>query len=156
MAAIQIRKAAAADAAAMARLLVESADAQGARDSVCVDETILLREGFGASPRFHALIAEADGLIVGLAVYLFTFSTWTSVNGVHLEDLYVLPEWRRHGVAQALMVRLAEIAVAEGCRRLHWFVLKSNARARRFYESLGAGVADDWSIMQIDPKRLTT
>jgi GNAT superfamily N-acetyltransferase len=153
--AIQIRKAAAADVAAMARLLVESADAQGARDSVCVDDTILLREGFGA-PRFHALVAEADGLIVGLAIYLFTFSTWTSVNGVHLEDLYVLPEWRRHGVAQALMVRLAEIAVAEGCRRFHWFVLKSNAGARRFYGSLGAGVAEDWSIMQIDPKRLTT
>lgn len=155
MSEFRIRDARPDDAAAMARLIVESAEAQGARDAVCVDEAALRRDGFGASPRFHALVADADGAVVGVALYLFTFSTWTSVNGVHLEDLYVVPDWRGRGVARALMVRLAQVADANGCRRFQWFILRSNGGARRFYESLGARVSDEWAIMQMDPVRLT-
>lgn len=133
----------------MVRLLAESARSQGAPDALCVNAADLLREGFGDSPRFHALLAEADGAVVGLAVYYFTFSTWTSVNGIHLEDLYVAPPWRRHGVAHALMEKLSNIAADRGCGRFDWFVMRSNERARRFYESLGARVVDEWLIMSM-------
>lgn len=150
-----IREARADDVEAIVRLLAASAEEQGALDALCVDAETLRREGFGPAPRVHALVAEADGMPVGLALYYFTFSTWTSVNGIHLEDLYVVPSWRRRGVARMLMARLAKIAAAEECRRFDWFVLRANTGARRFYESLGAGVAEDWSIMQLNPARLT-
>lgn len=150
-----IRDARAEDVEAIVRLLSASAEEQGALGALCVDADTLRREGFGPARRFHTLVAEAGGELVGLALYYFTFSTWTSVNGIHLEDLYVLPAWRRRNVARILMVRLAGIAAAEGCRRFDWFVLKANAGARRFYESLGAAVAEDWSIMQLSPARLT-
>jgi GNAT superfamily N-acetyltransferase len=146
-----IRAARADDVDAIARMLMESAESQGEPGALCVTAADLLREGFGDVPRFHALLADADGTIVGLALYVFHFSTWTSVNGIHLEDLYVDPAWRGRGVAHALMAELADIARQTGCRRLRWFVLRSNDRARRFYESIGAELLADWIYMQLDP-----
>lgn len=137
------------DVEAVLQLIVASAESQGMGDAVCVDADILRRELFGPSPRAHALVAEADGRLVGLALYLFTFSTWASVNGIHLEDLYVAADWRRRGVARALLKALAGVADAHGCRRVQWFVLRANTGAIRFYESFGAHVAEDWRLMYL-------
>ena len=147
---IVIRAADERDVDALMRLLTASAESQGAGDSLCVDAEDLLRHGFGHSPRFHALVAEASGRVVGLALYCFNFSTWKSVNGLHLEDLFVEAEWRRHGVARALMRELVDIALKSDCGRFQWFVLRSNSGARHFYESLGARTMDDWAFMQLD------
>jgi ribosomal protein S18 acetylase RimI-like enzyme len=68
---------------------------------------------------------------------------------LYLEDLYVRPEYRRRGVAGAMMRRLARIARENGCGRFQWLVLRSNEAAIRFYRSLGAKVADDWALMQL-------
>src|SRR5579859_1552450 len=103
---ISIRAARRDDVQVMAQLLMASAESQGERESLCVGAADLLREGFSDAPRFHALIAEANGRAVGLALYCITFSTWTSINGLHLEDLYVDLQWRRQGVARALMREL--------------------------------------------------
>jgi GNAT superfamily N-acetyltransferase len=148
--AITIREARPADVARMFELLADSARAQGAPDALCVDADILRRDGFGAHPRFHTIVAEAGAEVVGLALYFFTFSTWTSVNGVHLEDLCVAPEWRRHGIARLLMRELVAIAAARGCRRFQWFVLRANRGAIAFYESLGATIPQEWDVMSLD------
>jgi GNAT superfamily N-acetyltransferase len=146
-----IRPGRSADVRDIARLLLDSAVSQGAPEALCVDADDLRREGFGEVPRFHTLVADADGAIVGLALFTVNFSTWTSVNGLHLEDLYVEPAWRRHGVARRLMHELAGVARMRGCRRLRWFVLRSNDGARRFYESIGGEILGDWIYMQMDP-----
>ena len=152
MQAMVIRPARPEDVDAIARLLKASAESQGEPHALCVTAADLLREGFGKAPRFHALLADAGGEIAGLALYVFHFSTWTSINGIHLEDLYVSPEWRGRGVARALMRELTDIARRAGCRRLRWFVLRSNEGARRFYESIGAETLADWVYMQVDPR----
>jgi len=144
-----IRAAEPGDVDAIALLLAASAEAQGCRDSLCVNAEALLRDGFVSRPRFHLLVAESSTGIVGLALYFFTYSTWTSVNGLYLEDLYVDPGSRRQGIARALMAELAGIAVNAGCRRFQWVVLRSNGPALRFYESLGAEGAHDWLLMQL-------
>jgi GNAT superfamily N-acetyltransferase len=145
-----IREADAADIPALLELVVESAEAQGARDAVCVDADDLSRELFGPAARAHALVADEGGRLVGVALYFFTFSTWTSVNGVHLEDLYVQPEFQRRGIARALMRALARIAATRKCGRLHWHVLTSNTAGIAFYKSIGAQMVDDWRLMQLD------
>ena len=147
---ITMRKAGASDVETMMRLLVASADSQGERQSLCVNAADLLREGFGETPAYHAILAETQGRVVGLALYSFNFSTWSSVKGLFLEDLYVEPEWRRHGVARRLMQELVEIARENHCGRFQWFVLRSNAGARRFYESIGANALDGWLFMHLD------
>jgi len=147
---VTVRDATPVDVDVVLRLVRASAESQGALDAVCVDAESLRREMFGAHARVHALVAAAGSDIVGVALYFFTFSTWVSVNGIHLEDLYVVPAWRRHGVGRALMDALARVADARGCRRLQWFVLRGNASAIRFYESIGARVAGDWVILHLD------
>ena len=146
---IAIREARPTDVSRLLELLAESAAAQGSVDALCVTEESLLRYGFGDSRRFQVLVAESSGHVVAIALYLFTFSTWTSVNGLHLEDLYVDAAWRRRGIARALMRRLADIAAEHDCRRFKWFVLRSNREAIAFYESLGAVRADEWEVMQL-------
>jgi GNAT superfamily N-acetyltransferase len=146
---VTLRDARPSDVGRIVELLARSAEEQGSLDALCVDTDILLREGFGEHPRFHAIVADANGQVVAIAVYFFTFSTWTSVNGLHLEDLYVARDWRRRGIARALMEKLAAVAAEHGCRRFQWFVLRDNRDAIRFYESLGATVADEWRLMQL-------
>ena len=146
---ILIRHATAEDVRIILELLYKSAEAQGSPASLCVDAASLLRDGFGQQPRFHVLIAEAGGRAVGLALYFFTYSTWVSTNGLYLEDLYVEPEYRRHGIARALMVDLAKIARDKGCGRFQWSVLRANQDAIRFYESLGAKIMEQWALMQL-------
>lgn len=130
-------------------MLRASAAEQDSLDHLCVDEQSLRDDGFGPSPRFQALIADVDGTAAGLALYFFTYSTWTSRNGVYLEDLYVSPASRRHGLARSLLKHLASIAVDRGCRRLQWVVRRDNAAAIRFYESLGATELSEWPLMWI-------
>jgi len=147
---ITIRAARASDVDTMMRLLAAAAEDQGEPGSLCVTAADLLREGFGERPTYHALLAEASGHIAGLALYSFNFSTWRSVNGLHLEDLFVERAWRRHGVARALMRELTDVARAHNCDRFSWFVLKGNDSARRFYTSIGATTIDNWMFMQLD------
>ena len=151
---ITIRKALPDDVVRIAELLIESAEIQGEPEALCVDAAVLLREGFGEPRRFRALVAESAGGIVGVAVYCFTFSTWTSINGMYLEDLYVEAAWRRRGIARALVLALANIAVEHDCRRFQWLVLRSNQAAIAFYESLGATATDEWMPMQMDSTTL--
>ena len=146
----RVREANPADVDAIVDLVCHSAASQGALEAVCVDTAVLRDEMFGSRPRVHALVADADGTVVGVALYFFTFSTWVSVNGIHLEDLYVHEEWRRRGLARALIEALGAVAAAHGCRRLQWFVLQSNADALSFYESIGARVANGWAVMHLD------
>ena len=131
-------------------MLRESARAQGGEESLCVDPVNLLEDGFRRDPsRFQCLIAEVDGQPAGLALYFFVYSTWTSRLALYLEDLYVIPAARRHGVARALMAELANIAVNAGCLQARWLVLRDNVAAIEFYEGIGAEQASEWSPMRI-------
>ena len=150
-----LREAIVADVPEIYRMLRASAAEQGALDELCVDEQSLREDGFGTSPRYQALVAEMDGEPVAVALYFFTYSTWSSRNGLFLEDMYVRPAFRKQGVGKALMRRLIEIAHERGCRRFHWFVLRANRAAVCFYESLGGEEMLRWMPMSLREKRLT-
>ena len=147
---VTIREAGPGDVDAVMRLVRDSADSQGALDQLCIDAPALRAEMFGDRPRVHALVALDGDRPVGVAVYFFTFSTWVSVHGIHLEDLYVDPAWRRQGIGAVLIRALVDVAVAHECRRMQWFVHRHNDGARRFYESVGALAASDWIVMHLD------
>lgn len=144
---LRIRPAEVNDVPLLYRFLYASAVDQGFPDSLAVTEADLLHDGFGREPRFHALIAEVDGLPAGLALYFFNYSTWGSRDGLYLEDLYVAPEFRGRGVGTALLERLEDQARARGCGRFQWVVHRGNAPARRLYESFGASSLDVWLSM---------
>jgi GNAT superfamily N-acetyltransferase len=149
MNAICLRPATESDVPAIYDMLVQSAIAQGGEAEVCVDPSNLLADGFSANPRFQCLIAECDGETAGLALYFFIYSTWTSRNGLYLEDLYVDPKFRRHGIARSLMTELETVAQRAGCRYMRWLVLRNNHAAISFYETVGAKISAETGIVTL-------
>ncbi len=102
-----------------------------------------------ATPRCHALVAEQNDEVVGMALYFFNYSTFITRWGIFLEDLFVLPECRGTGIGFALLKALAGVAVKKGCQRLDWNVLDWNKLAIDFYEQIGAKSLDDWTTMRL-------
>lgn len=101
-------------------------------------------------PNTYGLVAEAHGEIIGIAIWFYSFSTWTGRNGIWLEDLYVDPDHRGSGAGRALLGRLAQICEEQGLKRLEWCVLKWNEPSIGFYRSLGAEAQDEWETFRLD------
>jgi len=99
---------------------------------------------FGPRAVAEALLARAGGEPVGFAVFFPTFSTFAGKPGLYLEDLFVVPQWRRRGVGRSLLARVARIACDRGCNRVSWAVLDWNRPALDFYRGLGAEPAAEW------------
>ena len=104
---------------------------------------------FGARPVAEAFVAEIDTGIVGFALFFTNFSTFLAQPGLYLEDLFVLPSHRGRGIGEALLTRLAQLAVERDYGRFAWSVLDWNEHAIRFYERMGATVMPDWRICRI-------
>ena len=109
---------------------------------------------FGDKPVVEALVAEADARVVGFALFFTNFSTFLAQPGLYLEDLFVRPAHRGLGIGQALLKRLAALAVERGCGRFEWSVLDWNANAIGFYERMGATVMPDWRICRVSGEAL--
>jgi GNAT superfamily N-acetyltransferase len=146
----RIRPATPADASLIVALVRELAAYEREPDAAIATEEDVLRDGFGERPRFQVLIAEHGGEAVGFAFYFFTYSTWRGRPCLYLEDLFVRPAFRRHGLGRALLVELARVAVRERCDRFVWQVLDWNAPAIAFYESLGARPLREWVTMRLE------
>ena len=104
---------------------------------------------FGPKPVVEAIVAERSGRVVGFALFFVSFSTFLARPGLWLEDLFVEPHERGHGIGQALLEHLAHVAVERGYGRFEWSVLDWNADAIRFYERMGATVMPEWRICRI-------
>ena len=102
------------------------------------------RELFGPSPKVFCQVAEVDGHPAGFALWYYTFSTFQGRHGIWLEDLFVNPDMRGHGVGKALLADLARRCVREGLGRYEWNVLDWNQPSIDFYVSQGAVFLDDW------------
>ncbi len=110
---------------------------------------LYLKNGFGDNRYFHALLVENRDRYVGFALYFFTFSTFIGKPTLYLEDLFVLPEYRGHGIGKALLRKLANIALLRDCGRMEWSVLDWNEPAIRFYKKLGARPMSDWTVYRL-------
>ncbi len=99
-------------------------------------------------------MATLDGVPAGFALFFHNYSTWLARPGLYLEDLFVLPECRGHGVGAALLARLARIAVERGCGRMEWAVLDWNEPAIGFYRALGAVPMDEWTTYRVTGQAL--
>jgi GNAT superfamily N-acetyltransferase len=109
---------------------------------------------FGPSPAAFCHVAEADGQVVGMALWFVNFSTWLGVHGIYLEDLYVRPTHRRAGLGRALLETLARVAVDRGYGRLEWAVLDWNEPAIAFYQSIDAVAQDEWTVHRVSGRAL--
>ena len=109
---------------------------------------------FGSRVYAEAISAEIDSKIVGFALFLPNYSTFLTKPGIYLEDLFVLPEYRRRGIATAMLSYLGKLAVERDAGRLEWSVLDWNENAIAFYQKMGAEVLPDWRTCRVKENTL--
>jgi GNAT superfamily N-acetyltransferase len=110
----------------------------------------LIDDAFGSRRRFEIYLAEVEDRVAGYAFVFETYSTFLALPTLHLEDLFVLPEFRSRKVAYALMRHLARETLRRGCGRFEWSVLYWNSHAIAFYERLGAERKVEWQLYRLE------
>lgn len=150
---LHIRPATVHDAPLLLTMIRELAEFEHELDLVTIREDDLVRDGFGESPRFRALIAEWDEQSAGYALFFGYYSTWAG-RGLFLEDLLVREPFRGRGIGRALLAAVARIAVEEHCYGIHWEVLDWNEKAIELYEALGADFRDQWRPVLLSSEAL--
>jgi GNAT superfamily N-acetyltransferase len=142
---LQIRFAQPEDAETIHQLVVDLAAYEKLSHEVVSTPEDLRRALAGPKPMVEVFLAEISGKPIGFALFFQTFSTFVGRPGIYLEDLFVLPEYRRRGIATALFQELFRIARERDCGRVEWSVLDWNEPAIKFYaEKLGAKILREW------------
>ena len=146
---LRIERATEEDVPLILALIRALADYERLAPAVVATEERVRTSLFGSSPSADVAIARIGADAVGFAVWFFTYSTFLARRGLHLEDLFVVPAWRGHGIGRAMLVYLAKVAVARECGRMEWSVLDWNEAAIRFYRSIGANAMDEWTVFRL-------
>jgi len=152
---LEIARATRADIPLIRQFILELAEYEKARPGEApVTEQDLADTLFGDRPAAEVLIAYLGEQPVGFALFFHNYSTWLGRRGIYLEDLFVRPPARKHGVGYALFRELARIAVERGCGRVEWSVLTWNELAINFYNQIGAKEQDEWTTFRLTGEAL--
>ncbi len=151
---LRIRPASAGDADAFLALVDALADYEKLDRPTPEARERLLRDAFGPEPRIRVHLAEMDGAAVAYTITLDTYSSFLALPTLYLEDLFVLPSARRHGIGSAFFRYHAGEAVKNGYGRMEWQVLDWNQLAIDFYEKLGARRMSDWFTYRLTADQL--
>lgn len=145
-----VRDAQSGDAPAIYELVRELA-AYEKLSHLCTGSATQLHDHlFGSRRYIEAMVAEVHhgehARAVGFAIYFHNYSSFMSKPGLYLEDLFVLPEYRRNGIGEALFRAIAARAIQRGCGRFEWSVLDWNTPAINFYRKLGVSLMPEWRV----------
>lgn len=152
---VSIRPATQTDIPLIAQFIRDLAEYEKLSHELRFDEAVLGDRLFGQRPYAEVIIGEIDGAPQGFALFFHNFSTFEGRPGIYLEDLFVRSTARGSGLGKALLAHLAKLAVERDCARLEWWVLDWNEPSIGFYQSLGAKLMDEWTVMRVDGDALT-
>lgn len=147
---VEIRSASRADVPVILSFITQLADYERMRQDVSATEPAIEATLFGDRPAAEVVIASVGARDVGFALFFQTYSTFLARPGMHLEDLFVVPDARGQGIGRALLAHLAGIARDRDYGRLEWAVLTWNAPAIGFYRQLGAFPLDEWQTYRLN------
>lgn len=154
---LPIRPARPGDETEIAAMIHELAAFERAPEQCTVTAGQIRAALFGPDPTAACLVAGDDGAggLAAMALWFRTFSTWDGVAGIHLEDLFVRPAFRRRGLARRLLSALARECVEHGYSRLGWAVLDWNVDAITLYDSVGGRPLSEWIGYRVSGPELT-
>ena len=145
-----IRDARRGDEAAIHALLWEFAEFEKLMNRFKLTPEVIARDFWGENRRVQCDVAEWDGTLVAVMIWYRMYGTFSARPGLFLEDLYVRPEFRRRGIAKALLRQLVRYTREEDANRIGWFVLDWNTHAMNFYDRIGARLVPDWRVYSLD------
>jgi len=140
---IIIRKAVRKDCVRMMELIQELATYEKAPDEVTVSLSHFEESGFGANPVWWAFVAEAQGVVIGMALYYIRYSTWKGQR-MYLEDILVTEDMRGQKIGSLLMDALIVEAKEKGFNGMNWQVLDWNEPAINFYKKYNTNFDPEW------------
>jgi len=146
---MQIRMAQLSDVEDIHRLIYELAVYEKAPEVMVATIDQIKTSLFDANPVAFCHVAEVEGKVVGIALWFLNYSTWLGKAGIYLEDLFVQPEYRGHGIGKGFMLTLAALCVERGYERFQWWVLDWNKPSIDFYQSFGAVPMDEWTVFRL-------
>ncbi|MEV8266283.1 GNAT family N-acetyltransferase [Microbacterium sp. NPDC076911] len=150
-----LREARAGDEAGILACIAALAVYEREPDAVENTASALTATLFGAAPKAFAHVIEREGVVVGIALWFLTYSTWTGKHGIWLEDLYVDENQRGRGYGKSLIASLAGVCKERGYPRLEWTVLDWNEPAVAFYQSIGATPMSEWTTQRLVGEQLS-
>jgi GNAT superfamily N-acetyltransferase len=127
----------------------ELAEYERGADRVSATEDVLRSTLFGSQQNAHAVIAYRGQKAVAFAIYFFSYSSFSGLPNLYLEDIFVRPAHRGLGLGRELFAFLARRAAERGCGRMEWSVLNWNESAIGFYRRLGAEPVSDWTVFHL-------
>ena len=101
----------------------------------------------------EVIFAYLDDNVIGFALYFLSFSTYIGNVNMHLEDLFIDPEYRGNGYGKALLKELGKIVIDKGYGRFEWTCLSWNKQSIDFYLSIGAE-QKDWNVFHFKGEAL--
>jgi len=148
---ITLRRAERADAEAVIGLIIALAEFENLPPPDAAAQARLIEHGFGDAPKFEVMLAEVDDAPspVGYALLLQTYSTFLAQPSLYLEDVFVLPEYRKRGIGNALLRRCVQTAFERGCGRMEWTCLDWNTNAQTMYDRMGARRMKEWFLYRM-------
>jgi len=143
---LTLRRAERADAETVVGLIIALAEFENLPPPDAEAQARLVEHGFGDSPKFEVMLAEVEGAPspVGYALLLQTYSTFLARPSLYMEDVFVLPEYRKRGIGKALLRHCVQTAYDRGCGRMEWSCLDWNKSAQALYETMGARRMKEW------------
>ncbi len=144
-----VRRAGPADATVLLNLVDQLAAYEKLPPPDAAAKERLTRDLFGSRPRIEAFLGDVGGEPAAYAIVFESYSSFLALPTLYLEDIFVLPEFRKVGLGFALFRALAEEALKRGCGRLEWMVLDWNALAIDFYKRTGAQHMKEWQLFRM-------
>jgi GNAT superfamily N-acetyltransferase len=151
---LRVQEASEKDVPLILDFIRELADYERALERVTATEAVLRETLFGPNPYAKALIAYLDEQPAAFAIYFFSYSSFTGLPNLYLEDIFVRPAFRGSGVGKEMFGCLARRAAERGCGRMEWAVLNWNEPAIGFYKNLGATPVRDWTVFHLTKDEL--
>jgi len=151
---IRIERAVESQAPLILNFIRQLAEYEKLLHMVEADEARIRESLFGEKPCAEVVIAYFGEQPAGFAIFFQTYSTFLARSGTYLEDLFVEPKFRGHGIGKALLAHLAKLTSERGGARLSWSVLNWNEPSIQFYRSLGAQPLDEWAMYRVSGENL--
>ena len=151
---LRIKQATENDVPLILQFIRELAEYEQALDRVIATEEILRTTLFGERAYAEAVIAYIGDQPAAFAIYFFSYSSFTGLPNLYLEDILVRSAYRGSGLGKELFAFLARRASEHGCGRMEWSVLNWNEPAIGFYQRLGAEPVRDWTVFHLEREQM--
>ena len=146
----QIKFAAVRDVPLILDFIKKLAEYEKLSDEVSASEETIKKSLFAEDSKAETIIGYLGDIPVAFALFFHNYSTFLGKHGLYLEDLFVLPEYRKRGFGKAMLKFLAKLAIERDCGRFEWSVLDWNTPALEFYKTIGAEQKTEWILNRLE------